>query len=162
MNSVSCVFLDRRNTDVANDHDLLESIRQEMAVIHRYDLRYTFLLILDAIRWIPGLLRYSQRPTACNASAVLTNVGKLLRRCKLPRKDGLLQTGNLTILDIDTLAPIRANTSLTICIHEYNNQLKCNLQFDPQVIDRSSAERLIERFRERILSAAISSGARKR
>ncbi|QDV71504.1 acyltransferase PapA5 [Rosistilla carotiformis] len=156
MNAVSSIFLDRRPGDVEDETQLLHSIRDEMEIIRRFDLRYTFLLSLWLMQWIPGALRRSATNNGRTISVIFSNAGKLFRRCKLPRIDGFHHAGNLKVLDIDGLAPITSQTAATLFAFEYNKRLKLNLHFDPRVISDAQAGQLLQIFLQRTVATTAT------
>ncbi|QDS86007.1 acyltransferase PapA5 [Rosistilla ulvae] len=156
LNAVSSIFLDRRPGDVEDETQLLHSIRDEMEIIRRFELRYTFLLSLWLMQWIPGALRRSATNNGRTISVIFSNAGKLFRRCKLPRIDGFHHAGNLKVLDIEGLAPITSQTAATLFAFEYNKRLKLNLHFDPRVINQPQAEQLLQMFHQRTVATTAS------
>jgi NRPS condensation-like uncharacterized protein len=77
-NSVSMVFLDRRETDFSEPGQLLEGIHRQMQRIKNLQLQYTFVLSLAASRWLPGGLARETRADRCRSTSCLLNLGPVL------------------------------------------------------------------------------------
>lgn len=156
MNFASSVFLDRRAADVVDANQLLQSIRHEMQVIHKFNLRFTFLLTLKILNWIPGSIKRTVAQDRCKTTAVFSNLGKLFLHSKIPKIDGLLHAGNLTLVDIDGLAPIRLYNSVTMFVFQYAGRLKFNLHYDPRLHTREDVEELLTDYIKKLASNVAS------
>ncbi|MCM2370263.1 hypothetical protein NB063_06450 [Rhodopirellula sp. ICT_H3.1] len=146
MNQVSSIFLDRRGSDRTDRDQLLRSIRDEMAVIRKFQLRYTFLFFINALHRIPTALRKSVQRDECKTSAIFSCVRKALWRDSLPRQDGFVRVGDTTIVDIDGLAPIRPHNCLTMLTVKYAHRLKLNLHYDADFVTPAQADELMHLF----------------
>ena len=150
MNNVSSVFLDRRGKDTVDRDQLLQGIHGEMEVIKKFQLRFTFLLFLKVLDWIPGALRRSVQQDKCKLSVIFSNTGKMTRRCPLPRIDGCLQVADLVLHDIDGLAPLRPYNCVTMLTFEYAHRLKLNLHYDAQFVTATQSKSLMNLFVARL------------
>mgnify|MGYP003669334715 FL=1 len=150
MNYVSSVFLDRRGKDSVDRDQLLNGIHDEMQVIKRFQLEFTFLWFLKLLHWIPGGLKRSVQQDTCQLSVIFSNTGKMTRRCPLPRTDGCLQVADLVLHDMDGLAPLRPYNCVTMLTLEYAHRLKLNLHYDAQFVTARQSEKLMDLFVARL------------
>lgn len=146
MNYVSSIFLDRRGTDAADRDQLLRSIRDEMAVIKKFKLRYTFLFFLNVLHRIPTALRRSVQSDECKTSAIFSFMGKTWRRSRLPSQDGFVRVGDVTLVDFDGVSPLRPYNCVTMLTLEYANRLKLNLHYDADFVTPEQSEELMHLF----------------
>ena len=115
MNYMSSVFLDRRGGEADSDAQLLHGIHGEMQIIKKHDLRYAFLFILWLMQWISGALKRSVNQDTCKTSAIFSNLDKVFGRCKLPRMGGRLPVGDLELIEINGLPPVRLHSLPNLC-----------------------------------------------
>ena len=74
-NMVSSVFLDRRGPDFADPDRLLRGIHEEMDLIKRLHLGFTFIFSTAICRRFLGGLEKKVRADKCTISCIFTNVG---------------------------------------------------------------------------------------
>ena len=154
INCVSSIFLDRRGTDGDDPQRLLKGIQDEMNLIKKYELKHTFLILLKVLSMIPGAMKRSVQRDACKTTVVFSSLGKWLRRCPLPRREGSLEVGDLRLLDIDGFAPIGPYNCLTVFTSEYANRLKINLHFDAEFVNEEKSKSLMRIFVSRLHDSA--------
>lgn len=155
-NIVSSVFLDRRGVDCADAQQLLASIRDEMEVIKRNRLGFTFVFSLHVHRWLPGGIRNAARGDRCNTSAVFTNLGKLFSRTSLPREGSELVCGDVRLIDVQILAPLTPYTCTAFSAGWYADRLSLALHYDPRVLGAADGRELLELFAAQVRHTAGS------
>lgn len=145
-NRVSFVSLDRQPGQCRDFTALANSIHQQMSVIHDNDLGLTFLTMLGLARLTPGGMKRLAKPDRCGATAILTNLGDPLRKVRLPRRNGELQVGNLTLKEMDLLPPLRPNTNIALAAFRYAGRQCLTLHHDSRVIQSEDAADLLQRL----------------
>jgi len=145
-NVVSAVFLTRPSSACEDTGWLIRSIRKEMRQVKRLKLAYTFLWSLWLRQWLPGGLARASRGDRCHATAILTNVGKPLADCPLPRDAGRIVAGDVRLETVDFIAPIRPYTCATLAVCTYADRLAVNLHYDPAALSATQAGQLLETF----------------
>ncbi|MBP86288.1 MAG: chromosome condensation protein [Planctomycetaceae bacterium] len=153
-NVVSSVFLDRRGTDVDDRAQLLASIHDEMQLIKDNELGFTFVFSLHFNRLVPGGLRRAAVGNRCNASAIFTNLGKLLSRTGLPKDGESLVCGNVRLDGIEILAPLTPYTCAAFAAGWLGNRLSLTLHHDPRVLSAEHARELLDLFAAQVHSTA--------
>jgi NRPS condensation-like uncharacterized protein len=148
---VSSVFLDRRKQDFADSDRLLQSVHEEMDLIKRMQLGLTFIFSTALCRRFFGGLKRKVRADKCTISCIFTNLGMLLAHVPLPRneKDNLI-AGNVTLENIDIVAPVRPYSCVTVAVGIYARKLGITLHYDPRPLTEEQADKLLELFVERI------------
>lgn len=147
-NIVSSVFLDRRSKDAKEPEKLLASIHEEMQLIKRNQLGFTFLFSLGLFDWLPGGIRKSVKTDRCTISFIFTNVGKLFVRSPLPRHEGKLIAGDVIFEGMQALVPLRPYNCAAFCAHQYAGRLAMDLHYDSGVLTSDQARRILELFAE--------------
>lgn len=155
-NIVSMVFLDRRPFQFDDPEALLQSIHDEMELIRRNELGFTFVFSLHLVRHLPGIFWPMAADPRCRATAGLTNVGPVLRRTKLPRVDGRLVVGPLVLEGVDGLALVRPGTAVCLAVLRYADRLVVTLRWDPEVLTVEHGEELLETFARRVRDSMMA------
>lgn len=154
-NVVSMVFLDRRCCESGDPDVLLNSIRQEMGLISRNHLGLTFVLSLALAARLPGGLKRLMPGDKCSATAVLTNVGEVFGRLRLPRdSQRRIVLGGTTLEAIDGLAPLRPHTTLAITAFRYAGRQCTTFHYDPRCFTQPEAHTLRSDYLARIRKSA--------
>jgi hypothetical protein len=156
-NVVSMVFLDRRPSQLDDPAELLRSIRQEMNLIQRNRLEFTFVFSLGLGRRILGRLNWLMPGEKCTASSVLTNLGGLFGRLRVPRDaQRRLTFGQATLTSVDVLAPLRPGTRLALGVFRYAGRQSATLHYDLRSFTQPEAQELLEAYRRRVCRSASS------
>ncbi len=156
-NIVSSVFLDRRGKDIVDPESLLQTVHEEMELIKRLQLGFTFIFSLVINRLLPGGLAKTTSGKACNTSAVFTNLGKLFGRTPLKKEEGRVIAGNVRLDHISIAAPIAPHLTTAFAAGWYANRLSITLHYDPRIVSSQSAERLLSLFAGKIRASADDS-----
>ena len=154
-NMVSSVFLDRRGPDFADPDRLLRGIHEEMDLIKRLRLGFTFIFSTAICRRFLGGLEKKVRADKCTISCIFTNVGNLLAHVPLPRRDDCIVAGNVTLEDADFVAPLRPYSCVTIVVALYARKLGVTLHYDPRPLTEQQANDLLETYVRRIHDSII-------
>lgn len=146
----SLVFLDRRPRDCADPERLLHSIHDEMSLILSYRLGFTFLFCSRLLNLVPSGLRRRSRDRRCAMSCILSNTGRIFADSPLPQQEGNLMAGNVRLMSIDSVAPIRPFTCVSFAVTTYADQLTITLHYDPGPLTRDQAVDLLATFLRRL------------
>jgi len=149
-NVVSSVFLDRKGSQMSDPADLLVSIHDEMQLIKENELGYTFVLSLCVNRMLPGGLRRVARGNRCNASAVFTNLGRLVSRTGLPSENGEAICGDVRLQHLEILPPLAPFTCIAFGAGWYANRLSISMRYDLRVLTTDQASALLDKLVTRI------------
>jgi NRPS condensation-like uncharacterized protein len=149
-NMVSSVFLDRRGPDFADADRLLHGIHEEMELIKRLQLGYTFIFSTALCRRFFGGLKKKVRADKCTISCIFTNLGNPFAHVPLPRNEECYAVGNATLENIDIVAPMRPYSCVTIAASLYAHKLNLTLHYDPRPLTEQQAAELMEIFVRRI------------
>ncbi len=145
-NCVSMMFLDRQPSDFSDSEQLLKSVHEQMMKIRRLELQYTFVFSLAVSRLMPGGLSRSTAVDKCQSTSCLSNLGPVLSRVPLPRRDGRIVSGNVVLENVDFVIPIRPQLNAAFCVYTYANRLRVLMHFDPRVIADEDSENLLETY----------------
>lgn len=115
-NVVSYIFMERSPALVTRPRELLESLRDEMRLVHDIQSGWMFIQVLEAMGKVPGLLRMVMSRTArtCMSTTVLSHMGNTLNAIgsRLPSSGGYIQMGNLLVEDVCGIPPLRKGTTV--------------------------------------------------
>jgi NRPS condensation-like uncharacterized protein len=151
VNLVSHTFLNRRTRDVSADASFLKGIHKEMQAIRRGQQGLALPLGITFGHALPGGLKkicYSRR---CQATAVLTNPGRVFQKSPLCNKQHQIVLGNTILESLDFVAPVRPKTNITVAAFTYADQLNFTLHYDPHIVSESLAQILCDDFIQRLL-----------
>ena len=129
-NVVSMVHLDRRPHGASSLRGLSRLARLEMRICKNWRLGLTTIHYMRLFRLFPGGLRRLIPTHRCLATTVLSNLGDITREMGLPRREGRLVAGNLTLEVIDAVPPIRTMTYATFAVIFYAGRLTIALHYD--------------------------------
>lgn len=145
-NVVSAIFLDRQGRAIESTDGLLRSIHHEMQIIKRNQLGFTFLMSLQARRWLPGGIRQGARGQKCNTTAVFTNLGRVLANTPLRWEQAGLQCGDVWLERTEIAPPLTAFTSAGFGATWFGDRLAVALHYDPRPITSQDAGELLQAF----------------
>ena len=155
-NIVSMIFLDRTAAQIANPAALLASIHTQMNLIKRLGLGMTFIFTLWVARRLPGGIRKLLGNQTTAATALFTNLGRVLAT-QGDCPDGRLQIGQNSLLFIEILGPLRQGTAVAVGATEYVGSLRFTLRYDPAAVSFEQAAALGTDFKGRLLQRAAGS-----
>ena len=152
-NCMGMVFLDRRRRDLADPRQLLKSIHEEMQLNKRWQLGLTFVLSADLLRRVPGALSWVAHAHRYAATCVFSNLGVVLGKTSLPRRDGRIVAGNVVLEGVDFVMPLRPDTSVAVCVYTYADRLSVMMHHDPRVLSEDCSRGLLKIYLRQIHSA---------
>ena len=147
---VSSVFLDRRAADFADADQLLHGIHEEMDLIKRNDLGFTFVFSLAVCRRLFGSLKKKVQVDQCSVSCVFSNLGTPFAHTPLPQDERQYVAGNVTMTGTDFVAPIHPYSCATFTIGLYAHKQTITLHYDPRPLSESQAADLLGTYIRRI------------
>jgi hypothetical protein len=150
LNRSSSVFLDRRAADLADADRLAQSIHDEMDLIKRYQLGFTFVFSTQICNLLPGALKKQVRANRHTVSCIFSNLGKLFLRSPLPWQAGRIVAGNMTLDSFEVVAPVRPCGCVTFVTSIYADQLTITLHYDPRPLTREQAADILNGFVRRL------------
>ena len=149
-NVVSMVFLDRTPKQIANSAGLLRSIHEEMESIRRRQLGLIFVVALWGLRFLPGGLAKWVDRDGCEATCVLSNLGRAMANSPLPRRNEKIVAGNVVLEGIDFFAPVRDGTAVSMAIVYYAGGLQLCMHYDSRQITEAQADDLMATYLRKI------------
>ncbi len=162
-NRVSYVFLSRQPAGLERERELLEFIRDRTAGAINRRYGNWFLKGLRYVRLVPGLLPLLLRRRTRFATAIASNLGDPRKHfgARFPVHGGLCVIGNLRLVGIDGVTPLRAGTRATMTYGTYGGGLTLSLKCDPNTFTEDDAQRFLSAYAQRLtrLSNAESSAS---
>jgi hypothetical protein len=107
-----------------------------------------------AVRALPGGLAARVGNGRCEATCVVSNLGRALADTPLPREDGKIVAGNVVVDGVDFFVPIRDGTAVSVALVFYADELRICLQFDGRSIDAAQADDLLATYMQ-IIRASL-------
>ncbi len=145
-NRLSFAFLSRRARDCVDGQQLLESIRAETRSVLENHSSLCFLGGLGFASGIRGMLPRFLDGKRCMATIVLSNLGRVFGRTRLPRRDRRLVCGNVTLETIGGVPPIRPLTRGAIVVAKYAGEVSIHFRYDPHCFDPSQGEAFLDAY----------------
>jgi hypothetical protein len=155
-NVIGNAFLDRRGRDFADADRLLQSVHEEMAWIKRGRLGITFIFLANVFRWLPGGLEKKLRADECIMSCMLSNLGESFVHLPLSDHNGSAVAGNVTLEDIEFVAPTRPYSCVTMGVATCAGKLGLTLHYDPRPLSEAQAADLLETYVRRIRTSIVA------
>lgn len=145
-NRVSFVSVDRKARPFHRFTEFAKGIHGQMDVIHSHDLGLTFQAFLKIRSMLPGGVARLAREDYCGATAILTNLGKPLRRTGLPKRQGKLCPGNLVLEELELLPPLRPHTHISFAACRFGGRQQITACFDQRKLTREDAQEMLKRL----------------
>jgi hypothetical protein len=158
-NVVSMVFLDRRSRQIADSAGLLGSIHREMDSIRRRQLGLIFVVSLWGLRLLPGGMAKWVDRDCCEATCVLSNLGRAMADSPLPRRNARIVAGNVVLEGVDFFVPVRKGTAASMAMIYYAGGLNLCMHYDSRYITEDQADDLMATYLRKI-RASIETGTR--
>jgi hypothetical protein len=149
-NVVAMVFVDRVPAWHVSSRRLLTSISWELGIIKRFRLALAFVRGTAIVGRIPGGLRVLTRANRCDATCVLSNIGRVLNKTLLPNNNGVLRAGDLKLESVEFATPVRPHTSVGVSCTIYAGRLRLVLNYDRHVLSSTAAEALLRTMLEQV------------
>jgi hypothetical protein len=151
-NALGFTFLTRRAADCKDGTALFDSIRHETETIRQFRSGLYFLGGLDFVGRVPGAMPWILRRRRSFATIVLSNLGTVLRRSSLPRRDGHLVCGEAVLERIVGVPPIRPLTRAAIAVIGYGGETTVSLRCDPHCFTLAQAQEFLGEYVAQIAS----------
>lgn len=143
VNLVSHTFLNRRPRDVSAEPPFLQGIHKEMQRIRKRQLGLALPLGITVGHNLLGGLKKICNSSRCQATAVLTNPGRIFQNSALCNDRHQVVLGDTVLESMDFLAPVRPKTNVTLAAFTYADLLNLTLHYDPATITDSLAQILL-------------------
>ncbi len=117
-----------------------------MDLIRRRQLGLTFIWSLHALRALPGGLAGRVGNGRCEATCVVSNLGRALADCPLPARGGKLVAGNLLLEGVEFFGPVREGTAAILALVFYAGELHICLRYDSRRITAAQADDLLTTY----------------
>ncbi len=155
-NLTGYTFLARTIRQCALPEELLQSIRNETAMIKHRRSGAAFMDLIFLASQAPRLLRFFLARNRCLATAVHSNAADPSRRftAQFPREAGQIVCGDLVLEEITGVPPLRAKTRATFSISQYNRRLAISLRCDPNLFRLEDTANLLDLYVERLRKSA--------
>ncbi|MDR1493296.1 MAG: condensation domain-containing protein [Planctomycetaceae bacterium] len=150
-NTVTMIFLDRKQRDFSDPQRLLQSVHREMNWVKRTRQKHVLLLGLRLRQFLPGGLAQALKSPKCGATCVLSNLGRVFDQLSIPRRgDGKLMLGSAVLEEIDATPPIRPGTLISISTLTYAGRIRIILRYDSQNMTPQQAKDFLQTLRNKM------------
>ncbi|MEP3479643.1 MAG: hypothetical protein ABJZ55_10380 [Fuerstiella sp.] len=150
-NVVSYVFMSRATSMADTPIKLLESIRDEMQLVHSAQAGWFFIQAIEFLKRIPFGLHLMMRSTqsSCMSTTVLSHMGNILNAIggRLPREGGSIRMGNLVVENIYGVPPIRKGTAVVFSSMMIGGCLKICVRCCDKQYSEADAAQLVSQFK---------------
>jgi hypothetical protein len=117
-----------------------------MDLIRRRQLGFTFIWSLHALRALPGGLAAHVGKNRCEATCVVSNLGRALDNSPLPTRGGKIAAGKVLLEGVDFFVPLREGTAASVALVFYAGELNICLQYDGRRITADQAHDLLTTY----------------
>jgi NRPS condensation-like uncharacterized protein len=145
-NLVSLVCLERTADEARDAEALLRSIDAEIEEGKNDKRGLVFPLVLRLLQFWPSELAKGLRRKRFCGSVLLTNIGPALANCHLPRRDGKLNLGKLSLEQVNFLPVLRPGHCVTVGATIYAGMISLGMHYDSRTITSVQAREIFERL----------------
>ena len=149
-NRIGIVVIDRRAKSLHNRERLLRRASEDMNLVKRHQLGFTFMILLALRRLIPGGIRRYAESQRCQASVIMSNLGILFPESPLRDASNRIAVTGAVLEDVATAGPLRPATCALFVMTSYAGKFKINLSYDPRAISQPQAEALLSSLMEQL------------
>jgi hypothetical protein len=154
--TLSFTFLTRAGSDCDRPDELLASVHEETSAIKHWQLGFVFVGGLEFAAGLPGLTSWVLGRPRCFATAVFSNMGRVLNGLPLPRENHRLVCGDVVLEELLGVPPIRPLTRAALVALTYAGQLTLCARCDPRFFSGASTQRFLDHVVSQILAQAES------
>lgn len=145
-NMTAYTMVSRRVRDLADDEQLLESVRQDTLKIKHGSLQSEFVNGLTIAMEAPQILPFLLRRNRCLATCVLSNAGDPSRRftSRMPKRRGKIACDDFSLEAITGVPPLRKLTRGTISSSIYGRKLTFSMRCDPHLFAPQDTQQVLD------------------
>ncbi len=157
-NLTSYTFLSFKRAACRDLPSLLQSIREKTSAIKNDRLGTKFADAITLAEYKPYVLSYLLKRNWCMSTATLSNVGDPSKRftARMPRKDGKIVAGNLTLEHVTGVPPLRRRTHATLAIFSYRRELTISLRCNPHTFSVDDTRKFLSMYESGLRSIVES------
>jgi hypothetical protein len=157
----SYTFLTHRHGDCRDQEQILRAVSDDTMAIKNTGAAKVFADAVAIALSMANALQLILRAPISLASAVLSNAGDPSRRftAKLPRRAGLILSGNLVLEEITGVPPLRPRTNATFSVSSYAKRLVVSLRCHPTAFDSADAQALLDLYLDYLVRYLPPKGA---
>lgn len=146
-NIVSMAFFDRKLYEINGTPGFLRDLRQEMDQNKEWMLSLTLLNAIRLMGRFKNALKIYFKPGKCQSSTVFSNLGVVFKNTGLPMdQQGQVISGNVKLIDLTMMGPLRELTPLNFMAYSYAGRLKVSLYFDGRLFTKQEADQMLALF----------------
>ncbi len=149
-NCVCMINVDRRVHRWKDLGKMLRVVSWEMGLMKRWRLGVTMLRIIQLVHWITGSLKALLPRDRCLASCVLSNLGTPLRDSPLADAEGRIRAGNVELVEVELLPPLRPLTSASFGAASLGGRLTISLLADERMLGPDGGKELLALYARRL------------
>jgi hypothetical protein len=157
-NVVSMIHIDRRPHKAGSFNAQARLARVELRLCKKWRLGLTTVHYMQVFRRFRNGLKRLIPKHRCLGTTVLSNLGDPVRHIELPRRNGRIIVGGLTLEAIEPVPPVRPFTRASYGAVFYAGRLTLTVHYDPRCFTPEEGRELLDRFVAEI-RRAIADGA---
>jgi hypothetical protein len=157
-NGIGFAFVTLDPAKFADGAALLTAVHEQMEQIKKWKLALYFLGGVAIASRVRPLLSWALRRKKSFATVVLSYLGPALAHSPLPRQDGRLICGNVVLMGIAGVPPVRPLTLGAMVVVEYAGELVVSLRCDPRGFRPVDTRALLDEYVAALTETARGQG----
>ena len=145
-NVVSMIHIDRKPHTAGSLKALAKLARVELRLCKKWRIALTTVRFMQIFRRFRNGLKRLIPKHRCLGTAVLSNFGDPARHITLPRQNGRILVGGLTLEGIEPVPPVRPFTRASFGAVFYAGRLTLALHYDPRCFSPQEGRDLLDRY----------------
>ncbi|HEY1068808.1 MAG TPA: hypothetical protein VGE52_21990, partial [Pirellulales bacterium] len=129
-NVVGMAFIDRYPSLHKTPQTLLSTIRRGMNLYKKTRLGMSWSHTLAIVGWIPGLVEKLALTHRAAQTTVVSNMGKVFDQIPLPRREGKIAVGDMTLEVVESAPPVRPYLRAVLSIVSYGKKAALSFNYD--------------------------------
>jgi NRPS condensation-like uncharacterized protein len=149
-NCVCMINIERRVHRWKDRRKMLDRLRWEMGMVKRLRVGVVMLRLVQLLRFVTGSLRLMLPDHRSVASCCVSNLGQPMCDSHLADHDGRIRTGNVELVEVELLPPVRPFTSASFGVASFGGRLTLSLHADRRLLGEEGGRELLELYANRL------------
>lgn len=153
-NHCTIINLDFQPSELREGDTVISEIDQTMSIIQKWRLSFNFWRAIKVFDWMPGGLKRHSDHDETNATALLTNIGRVFQKFVASKSSqtGSGKNGPLSVTNFHAYAPLARGVYGALLTYNFNNEQRISLHYNGRLISSDGANELMDGLRTQLLS----------
>lgn len=149
-NVISLLCLDRAMSEPSDEASALHYIAGVIEKFRRKHREWLFVMSVESLRKFPTDMVNALRNSRFSGTTLLSNIGPALAHCHLPKCDGRILAGDVSIERFQFLPVLRPHQAAAFAVAIYAGAITIGMQYDSRLLPAADSQELLDTFVRRL------------